>query len=60
MQMKITPTRDQIAAALASVWGTTPNNIMIDIDLEEVDITIKTDLKGAQKAERAIAKVIAG
>lgn len=56
MQMKITPTPAQIAAALASVWGTTIDQIEYDEDAITNSVTITTDLKGAKKAERAIAK----
>ncbi len=58
MKIQVTPTAEQVAGALAHVWGCSIGDLDFDVvKLADAGITITTDLKGAQKAERALAKV---
>jgi hypothetical protein len=53
MKITVIPTTEQIAAALAHVWGCAPQ----DVTVSDGKFSIDTELKGAQKADRIICKV---
>jgi hypothetical protein len=57
MKITVIPTTEQIAAALAHVWGCTLDDVKV---IESGSIEIETSLKGATKADRIIGKVEKG
>jgi len=57
MKIQVTPTHDQVIAALAIVWGCSPEDITSTSDGVSTIYEINTDVKGINKAERAIAKL---
>lgn len=60
MKITVTPTHEQIAAALANVWGC--KTIDIDYNVvtaEQAEFKITTDVKGAARAEKIIKKATA-
>jgi hypothetical protein len=57
MKITVIPTTEQIAAAIAHVWGCTLADVTIS---ESGAVEIETSLKGAQKADRIIGKVEKG
>ena len=67
MKIQVTPTPEQVVAALAIVWGCQPDDILTvaTADVDQPDdirtaYEITTDVKGINKAERAIAKLKGG